>query len=515
LAAGVSDIPALHARTLAHAEGRIIAIGSVTAGLYIVNALLERALHGNGAAGVTSYACDALLYVLVTAAILGAYCSVLSMCRRGELEAGRARAWSLILPCALQLGLAVSAPQLSQDIYSYMAHGFLGIAPGHNPLTDEAEMARSTLIGPRLAAAGWDAEPGRTPYGIIWTQIEINIMRVSRADVVVAQLLMKAVVLVSSLGTALGIWCFLSRVNPPARLLGALAYLWNPLILIELPGEGHNDALMVLCAVAALAACAYERSGLSVFAQLCGVLTKYVNVLFVPAQLVYLWRTRRTAGGRLLKILAAVCVAAAMAVVLYAPLWAGVHSFDGIAHRAALGSSAAPSGVIEWFMMRSPLAPAAEELTLVSVGLAALAFIAWISLRVKEAAGLARAFAWISIAYVLVASPDYWPWYASMPVTLLIVAYTDRYLWLIVLMSAVARLGAPLDLLREDGVLAMGLSTGGRTGMGTTLPLIALLIWGLRHTWKREAAAVEGMTQQADGPQPVSSATAADVQVNH
>jgi len=77
-----------------------------------------------------------------------------------------------------------------------------------------------------------------------------------------------------------------------------------------------------------------------------------------------------------------------------------------------------------------------------------------------------------------------------MPVTLLIVADTNRYLWLIVLLSVVARLGAPLDLLREHGLLQMPLSRGGLTGLGTTLPLLVLLVWVLRRVRRREGDAV-------------------------
>jgi hypothetical protein len=363
-------------------------------------------------------------------------------------------------------------------MFSYMAHGFLGTVPGHNPLTDAAEIAQGTAIGPRLAAFGWDAVPGITPYGIIWTQIEINIMRVSGGSVLLALFLMKAVVLAASLGTAVAIGHFLDRADPAARQLGVLAYLWNPLILIEFAAEGHNDALMILCAVVALAACASNQPAVSVFAQLCGVLTKYVSVLFAPAQLVYLWRTRRSAGRLIVEVLFSALVAGAIAAALYAPLWAGIHTFDGIAQRATLPTgSASPSGAIDWILRHLPLSSATARITMASVSLPVLAFIAWISLKVRDARSLARAFAWTSVAYVLVASPDYWPWYTCMPVALLIVADTDRYLGLILMMSVVARLGAPLDLLRDHGLLTMEQSKGGATGLGTTLPLVMVLIW--------------------------------------
>jgi hypothetical protein len=200
--------------------------------------------------------------------------------------------------------------------------------------------------------------------------------------------------------------------------------------------------------------------------------------------MIYLWRTRRSFTRLAVETLVAACIAAALAAVLYVPLWAGGHTFDGIAKRGTPISSAALFGAINWILRRSPLSNAAGPLTIAVVTLPVLVFIAWISLRVKNAKDLARAFAWISVAYVLVASPDYWPWYACMPIALLITADTERFLWLIILMSASARLGAPLDLLRDHGFLSMQWSKGALTGLGSTLPLAALLIWEFRRRRK-------------------------------
>ncbi len=101
----------------------------------------------------------------------------------------------------------------------------------------------------------------------------------------------------------------------------------------------------------------------------------------------------------------------------------------------------------------------------------------------KDAVGLARAFAAIALTYVLVASPDYWPWYSCLPVALLIAADTPGLFWLVLLMSVIARLCAPLDLIRDHGFLGMHAAKGALTGLGTTLPLVALAAWLVRR-WR-------------------------------
>lgn len=470
----------------------IAAIGGVTGLLYLTGSWATHAIYLNGApAGVATVSGDHTasagavwqetgIYAVVTLLQFAAYLAVLSMARRDVLQ-GTARRWALFIPCVLTLALVGSTPVLSEDVFSYMAHGYLGVAPGTSPLLQSADSAAQTLIGPSLAAFGWHGEIGITPYGIVWTRIEVAVMQWSGTHVALALLLLKSVVGAASLGTAGCIWSFLGRVRPAAQFHGTLAYLWNPLILAEFAGEGHNDAVMVFCVIASLAACAAHRPTTSLVAQMLGVLTKYVSVLFVPAQVMYLWHTRRSAGGLAARIAFATLLTLGIASLAYGALWAGAHTFDGLLKRGEPISSASLFGAINWTLRRSPLAARNGPLTVAAVTLPLLAFIAWASLRVKDAAGMARTMAWIAVGYALVSSPDFWPWYACMPVALLIVADVDRLGWLAVLMSLTARLCAPLDLIRDHQFLSMVAAKGALTGVATTLPLIVLAVWLIRR----------------------------------
>jgi alpha-1,6-mannosyltransferase len=460
---------------LSNVERRIAAVGILTIALYVVNLLVQRAISHNGPRWQVA------VYVAVTVMLFAAYGTVLLMSSRDELAGRRVRMWAIAVPCAANLLLMPWAPSMSQDMLSYMAHGFLGVVPGGNPFTQAATAARQTAIGPALAAAGWHTDAGITPYGVVWTQIEVTIMRICGVNIGAALVLLKTVVVAASLGTAYLIWFFLGHVRPAAQLTGTLAYLWNPLIIVEFAGEGHNDAVMVFFVVAALAACAPRRPVVSMVSQSLAVLSKYVPILFAPAQLHYLWRARRRISGFGLEMLAAAAATAVIAALLYAPLWAGAHTFDGLLQRGLPISSASPLGAINWIVRRSPLAAAASPITLGLVILPVGVFVAWTSLRVTDAASLARTFAWTSLAFVLVASPDFWPWYACLPIALIAAAESDRLLWLAMLMSFTARLCAPLDVMREHELLSMQAAKGTLTGLGTTLPLIALFVWVYRQ----------------------------------
>ena len=72
-------------------------------------------------------------------------------------------------------------------------------------------------------------------------------------------ILLKAFMVAAFLGTT----AFLSRalrvIAPSARFAGVAMFLWNPLLLVEIAAEGHNDALMLLCVAASLTAAVEGR----------------------------------------------------------------------------------------------------------------------------------------------------------------------------------------------------------------------------------------------------------------
>jgi hypothetical protein len=416
-------------------------------------------------------------YTTTTLLIFWAYGALISMSARGELDSGRARSYALLAPILLNLMLLACVPRLSMDTLSYIAHGFLAQLPGGNPLLQPVQDASDTAIGPELAAYGWHTFPGITPYGILWTRLEMAIAQLSGMNVGAAILLFKAIATGASLGSAWLVWRILGHIDPAVQLQGTLAYLWNPLILMELAGEGHNDAVMIFFSLAAPAAAIAGRPAISLIAQLLGGLSKYVSVLFLPAQLTFLWRTRRDRTQLAWQVLVALTVTAVVLVVSYAPLWAGLHSFDGILHRRYTGGSVTFFAVIRWFLKHTPLRPWAGPLTTVLVTGLILTLVAWSSLYVRDAVTFAKSCAWISLAFALIVCPEYWPWYACMPIAWICVGELRRLFWLVFLLALFGRLTAPLELLRLHGYLGWNLSKGLTTGLGALLPLMVLFVW--------------------------------------
>jgi hypothetical protein len=480
----------------------VLSLGALSIALYALTWMVERALARNevlawpniiespfSAPSLPLLLLHALTYVVATLVIFWCYVAVLSMCRTGELQ-GRARAWALAIPVLINLMLVPMVPRLSQDLFSYLAHGLLGVIPGGNPLTQPAEAVRDAVVGANLVMFGWHTFPGTTPYGILWTRIEVAIAALSHGNVFAAMLLFKAVAVASSLASAALIWRLLGRINPRLQLLGTLAYLWNPLILMEFAGEGHNDALMTFFVVAALLACVSARPAASVVAQLLGALTKYVPVLFLPSQLMLLWRRRgRDSRALLLELMAGGALAVGLAVLLYARFWHGFHdSFFGLLHRQFPNGLASLYGALGLVLRRTPLRTIAGPLQSVLLTAPLVIYMAWSTWRLRDEHDLTRTWTWISVIFLLVSSPDYWPWYATMPIALMCVADAEEFFWLVLLLSITARVVAPSELVHDRGYFGYKASKAIISGIGSFLPLAVLCLRQWRQ-WRRWRAA--------------------------
>jgi hypothetical protein len=123
--------------------------------------------------------------------------------------------------------------------------------------------------------------------------------------------------------------------------MAALLYGWNPFILYETVGNGHNDIVMLTALLAALWAFTRpepDRSLALPFVAL-GALTKLVAALWAPPLAWGLWVAHTPDGRRGFRpgpaILAGGCCVL-LAALLYRPLWAGDRTFAGLRQQSDL-----------------------------------------------------------------------------------------------------------------------------------------------------------------------------------
>jgi hypothetical protein len=464
-------------RRMRAATGQVGATSLVVLGvgsglLYVAMYAAQRAIHAGPTAD--TFATGVAAYPVITIGVFGLYAWVLVLCRRPLTAAVRLAAWGF--PVLFSLFWLPVAPVFSIDVFSYIAHGYVQVELGDNPYLVHGEAVADSPLGPELIPYGWRPVHRGTPYGPVVTGLETAIVWLSGDNVRLSMLLFKVVAVASSLAIGAVIWMILDRVRPQDRDLATVAYLWNPAVLVETAGEGHNDSVMALLTVGTVLLVLQHRVVLGALTMAAAVLTKYVPVLLLPVLLGYLWRRAEDRRSLLWRITGGAVAGAGVAVALYVPYWAGRQTFAGL----GLSGRAGHTGSTQTFLVEILSLAIGEQTALRVVSLAAaatvlLAAIA-IAVWVRTPTDLLRGIAVLIVIYTLF-SPAYWPWYVVMPVALLALSPHGILFVLLVAMSLGSRLVAPLDSLYVDEVIGRPifflLTWLGAVGV----PLLAVLVF--------------------------------------
>jgi alpha-1,6-mannosyltransferase len=177
--------------------------------------------------------------------------------------------------------LLPTSPSLSTDAYRYVWDARVsnaGIDPyAYPPVASEVAGLRDTSIYPRLNHSTW-----RTVYPPVAQAFFRAVYRLAPDNV----LAMKFALGLAEL-LALATLAFLLRTLdiPLGRLT---IYAWNPLLLVEIWGSGHLDALVLATVTAAALASARRRDGIAAILLGIGALVK-----LYPAALLLLLPGRR------------------------------------------------------------------------------------------------------------------------------------------------------------------------------------------------------------------------------
>jgi hypothetical protein len=306
----------------------------------------------------------------------------------------RAFVVTLVVAGACRVVLLPSLPTLSTDAYRYVWDARVasaGLSPyAHPPVAPEVARLRDATIHPRLNHPTWLTiyPPAaqaffRTVYAVAPDSVLAMKIALGATEVV-------GLVLLVALLRTLGL-----------PLVRTAIYAWNPLVLVEVWGSAHLDALAVTAVIGAVLAAVRQRHDLAAVVLALGTLVKVYPAALLPLLV-------RARGVRVL-------VPFAIVVALgYAPLLG-----DGA---QALGSL--PRYVTEEYfnpgLIRSIVAAPAVPL----VGMAA--WLGWVVWRSPGAVLVDRLVPLIGGLIVL--SPNVFPWYALWLVPFL--AVTPSVWWI-------------------------------------------------------------------------------------
>ena len=329
----------------------------------------------------------------------------------------------------------------SQDIFSYIGYMRLGVFYHLNPLT---ALPVSLQNDPIQARIYWLHQP--SAYGPTWFFItgalqEIALLLGARqVDVMIILLRIFSVGI--HVGSTFLIWSIsgkLARLTPSAsfitprrRLYATLAFAWNPFLLLEAGINAHNDVtilFLVLLAIWFLVSYpatlrSYALAAVMLAAAAC---MKITLGMLLPALLLYLWAQRPRRWSAL-----AVTIAAYLStmIVLYAPFWQNGYVLHFLLVNP--GSSHEQNTFYEFFIRlyasltgtyiasTAQLAgsPIEDVLHVFSLFLFVIAYVVLFlsallpGRGIKTIPDMIRWMMLVWLAYIIIGSPWFWPWYA-------------------------------------------------------------------------------------------------------
>jgi alpha-1,6-mannosyltransferase len=199
---------------------------------------------------------------------------------------GRGAAWLSVGFAALFRVTLVLLPGLfSTDVFSYVMYGRIAAVYGQNPYVQPPSAFPAdpflTWVFPF-----WRVQP--SVYGPVWTDLSQGLSAVTATWSPFAQVIAyRSEVIGCEAACLVALWWLLGRLQRRERSRLWLLYAWNPLVVFDLVGAAHNDAVMLMLLLLGLLVF-YRWRGIGLGLVALSALVKFATALAVPL-LAFAW----------------------------------------------------------------------------------------------------------------------------------------------------------------------------------------------------------------------------------
>lgn len=265
------------------------------------------------------------------------------------LEALRLRWPALGAGAVFSLVLIWLYPITALDVLLYVVRARLWVLYGASPMI---ALPENYPTDPTIVFAGEYAKQV-SPYGPLWEILARVPVQLGAQDMVTGTIAMKLLVFIGYLACA---WLIGWAAHPESphqgsgSLLSLVFFAWNPLILMQGLGNGHNDMLMLTLIV--LGVVMWQRGNwwATALALALATAVKSAALLMIPlygAALLYQVKTWR---GRIPKVLGAAAITIGTVVALYALMGPLPEAFQGTIRASVSRQGFAPASAVRMIL---------------------------------------------------------------------------------------------------------------------------------------------------------------------
>jgi hypothetical protein len=330
--------------------------------------------------------------------------------------------WAMIV--ILVAAFTLAPPLHSLDVFSYIAYARLGAEHGLNPY----DIAPAALPHDPAASRVEDFRAATSVYGPLFT---LGTYPLGLIGVSAALWTLKSIAGLAVIGIAVTVGR-IAGVRGVRPSTAAAFVALNPIVLVHVVGGAHNDALMILLALAGAAGVLAGRDALGGVAFVGAGAVKASAALVAPFAVL--------GARRPLRLLIAVGVAVAVVVAVTLAVF-GTSAFDAFSQLGANQDRPSHYGIPATLARLTGLGTDPIRIgLLVAFG----ALVAWLLIWAARGGDWLRAAGWATFG-LLVASASITPWYLLWALPLAAVA-RDRALVVAVLALSAYQLPSALPL---------------------------------------------------------------------
>jgi len=346
---------------------------------------------------------------------------------RAAQQTSSKTAWLIVIggTLAFIITFLFMAPLDARDIYDNIFHGrILGVYRA-NPF----RVLISTFPhDPFFKYPWWKHSP--SAYGPLWETFAGITAWLAGDGIITNLLAFKILPGIFHLTSMVVVVSFLHQTQPQRVLSGALLLGWNPVLLYETWGNGHNDIAMIFWVLLAALLISQKRYSLGTLALVAGTLFKFIPILLIPTVILIGYYSLENLKSRLWFIVKTSLASAFLIMIAYIPFWSGMATFS-VARRMQMFTTSIPALM---YRILKPELGWSEAARLVS--LAALGFLAIFALfqtfraqKQEPTKGFLQTAFNILIFYLLVTCLWFQQWYGVWLISLapLLPAHSRRF----------------------------------------------------------------------------------------
>jgi hypothetical protein len=347
--------------------------------------------------------------------IMGAFFLYLIASRIVSRHSQDLRLLGVVIAFAILFAITLLAmyPIAATDIFEYVFHSRILVHYGQNPL---AVPPMAFKGDPFLKTVNWQRHP--SPYGPVWVLLTVPGSLIAGDDLVLNLVLMNALAVIFFLGCVLMIAAILRHKNPGQQVVGTLLFAWNPLVLFEAPGNGHNGIIMMFFALVALYFLVRRRWLWVIPALVASVMVKYITALLLVPFLIYCWRAQSDRAARVRYLVKTTAITTLFVGVVILPF---LQVPQGLLEEVNFFSAlAVPS--LAYNLLRGIHGDNVAKVLTIAVCVILYLVLYALSVRTMAREQQFHRFTvlctWLMVAYLGVACMHFQPWFAIWPIAL-------------------------------------------------------------------------------------------------